>query len=91
MNDQPANADLIARAQHAPGAILHQTTPQAQDSLIQKMMIAASVMAAMKVWASVVACCDASPALEPGEEVFDLVSTAIDRRVVGDGELAAAA
>ena len=41
--------------------------------------------------ASVVACCDASPVLELGEEVLDLVALAIERLVVGIWDLPAAA
>ena len=41
--------------------------------------------------APVVAGGDAAPVLEAGEEVLDPVSAAIDGRVVGDWDLAAAA
>ena len=39
--------------------------------------------------ASVVAGCDASPVLELGEQVLDLVALAVERLVVGEGDFAA--
>lgn len=41
--------------------------------------------------APVVACCDASPILEFGEQVLDLVALTVERLVVGEWDFAAAA
>ena len=41
--------------------------------------------------ASIVSCCDASPVLEPGEQVLDLVALAVENRIIGVWDFAASA